>query len=116
MADEVVILVTCPAPEAERIATALVDERLVACVNILPKIVSVYRWDNKTCKDDESLLVIKSSKHLWDALEPRIRELHTYEIPEIICIPIELGSEPYLNWINSQLRDAPITTGNIAIG
>lgn len=106
-----VILVTCPAAEAEQLASALVEERLVACVNIVPAIKSIYRWENKVCKDDETLLVIKSSTHLWNVLESRIRELHSYDVPEIICIPVELGSKPYLDWLNCQLRDLPISSG-----
>jgi periplasmic divalent cation tolerance protein len=111
MPGEVVIFVTCPASESERIATQLVEDKLVACVNIVPGVTSVYRWQGEICRDQESILIIKSNKNLWDKLEPRIRELHTYDVPEIICIPIELGHKPYLDWLNCQLGDAAVKTG-----
>jgi periplasmic divalent cation tolerance protein len=117
MTDEVVIFVTCPEAEAERLASSLVEERLVACVNIIPSVLSVYRWEEKLCKETESLLVMKSHTRLWHELEPRIRELHTYDVPEIISIPIKHGHMPYLDWVNCQLRDPDnaqprVTTAN----
>ncbi len=105
MTDEVVVFVTCPEGEAERIASVLVEDRLVACVNIVPTVLSIYRWQEKVCKENESLLVMKSHTRLWNELEPRIRELHTYDVPEIISIPITHGHMPYLDWVNCQLKD-----------
>ena len=110
MSDEIVALVTCPADQAERIASALVEERLAACVNIVPGVKSIYRWKGEICKDDEQLMVIKSHRRLWSLLEQRILELHTYEVPEIICFPIELAHKPYLNWINCQLGDEALSS------
>lgn len=104
MAKELVILVTCPPTEAETIAYPLVDEGLAACVNIVPGITSLFRYDGKFCREQEALLLIKSTDDLWSNLEKRIRELHRYEIPEIICVPIERGHKPYLDWLNSAVE------------
>lgn len=104
MAKELVIFVTCPPSAAETIALPLVDEGLAACVNIVPAITSLFRWQGQICREQEMLLVIKSTENLWSLLEKRIRELHSYEIPEIICVPIEKGHKPYLDWLNSQVR------------
>ncbi len=103
MSDEAVVLVTCPADQAERIATVLVEARLAACVNILPGVVSVYEWEGKLCKDAETMLVIKSSLGVYGALETKILEVHPYDVPEIILLPISTGSKSYLDWINCQV-------------
>ncbi len=95
------VLVSCPQSEAEQISETLVQERLVACINILPKVTSVYQWKGEIVKDQETLLVIKSSSIVYDRLEARIKELHSYEIPEIICLAIDKGYAPYLEWLNS---------------
>jgi len=89
--------------EAERIATALVDERLAACVNRLPGVESTYRWNGAVQVDEEVLLVIKTSRARYEALEARVVALHPYEVPEVIAIPIE-GHAPYLAWIAKETR------------
>jgi len=109
MSDEAVVLVTCPADQAERIATVLVETRLAACVNILPGVVSVYEWKEKLCKDAETMLVIKSSLGVYGALEAKILEVHPYEVPEIILLPISTGSKSYLDWINCQVGGSKST-------
>jgi len=111
MVDEVVVFVTCPTADAEPIAAQLVEDKLVACVNILPQITSVYRWKDEICKEPEALLLIKSHKRLWEPLQARIRQLHSYEVPEIICLAIDSGHKPYLDWLNCQLRDLPLASG-----
>lgn len=103
MADEVVVMVTCPASEAVYLSTQLVEDKLAACVNILPEVQSVYRWKGEVCRETETLLLIKTNRKMWDELERRLRELHSYEVPEIICVPIEEGHQPYLDWLNSEL-------------
>ncbi len=105
MPGEIIVLVTCSLEQADSLASALVEEKLAACVNILPKITSVYRWNDALCKEAETLLLIKSNLSLWDHLEARILALHTYEIPEIVCLPIEKGHKPYMLWLNSQLEE-----------
>ena len=97
-----VIYCTCPDQVvAERIATALVSERLAACVNIVPGITSIYRWQGSVHSDPELLLIIKSRGDVYPALEARIRALHAYEVPEIIALPIIAGNEEYLKWLDS---------------
>lgn len=104
MAGEIIILVTAPASESEKLARALVEERLAACVNVLDNVRSIYVWDGNLCNETEHLLIIKSSRNVWDELHNRIKELHSYDVPEIIALPIELGHQPYLNWLNSSVR------------
>ena len=101
------IVVLCTSPDeasAERIATALVEECLAACVNRIPGIASTYRWQGKVCRDSEQLLLIKTTRERFDALRGRILALHPYELPEVIAVDIASGSAPYLDWIESQSR------------
>lgn len=95
-----IILCTCPdLATAERIAETVVGERLAACVNIVPGLTSIYRWEGQTRRDIELLLLIKTPPAAYPRLEARIRELHPYQVPEIIALPIQAGSAAYLNWI-----------------
>jgi periplasmic divalent cation tolerance protein len=103
MPGEVVAFVTCPPDKADALATSLVESRLAACVNIISKITSVYTWEGKLNKDSESLLIIKTNRKTYDAFEKRVKELHPYDVPEIICVPIELGSSAYLAWLNQSV-------------
>jgi len=90
--------------EAERIAQALVDERLAACVNVVPGVVSVYRWKGAVQKDDELLLVIKTRSEAVEALRARLVALHSYELPEVVVLTIAGGHPPYLDWIAEGVR------------
>jgi len=100
MKDAVVILVTCStAEEADRIAGRLVEERLAACVNIAGRVRSLFHWKGTLERETEFLLVIKTRRERFDAISARVRELHSYETPEIIGVPILLGCEDYLDWI-----------------
>ncbi|MBW1972738.1 MAG: divalent-cation tolerance protein CutA [Deltaproteobacteria bacterium] len=102
---KILILVTVPSRQvAEQIAKLLLDEKLVACVNIVPNIVSFYWWEGKTNKDDEFLLLIKSKKTLFDDVSKKIKEVHPYDIPEVIGIEIKLGLKEYLDWINNEIK------------
>lgn len=95
-----VVLVTTPdAATAERIAQALVDERLAACGNIVSGIVSIYRWDEQVQHDEEALLVLKTEQASIDALRARVVALHPYDVPEVVVLPILGGHVPYLEWI-----------------
>ncbi len=95
------ILTTCPDAEiAETIAKTLVSEGLAACVNILPPLRSVYTWRGKIASATEHLLLIKSTKHRYSALQERIQALHPYELPEIIAVPIVDGLPDYLSWLD----------------
>lgn len=89
--------------EGDRIATALITEGLAACVNLLP-IQSLYRWQGKICKDEEIQLIIKTDLNRFDALQSRLMELHSYDLPELIALPIIQGSEAYLHWMHSQIH------------
>jgi periplasmic divalent cation tolerance protein len=99
----IVVLCTCPdEAAAERIASALVGERLAACVNRVPGIASTYRWQGKVDRARECLLLIKTTSERFDALRERIVALHPYELPEVIAVDIALGHAPYLAWIATE--------------
>ncbi len=96
----IVVLMTAGSAEsAEKIARALVEERLAACVNVVPGIRSIYRWQGSVADDAEWLLVAKTARSCFAALEARVRALHSYEVPEVIAIEIVEGSAPYLDWL-----------------
>ncbi|MCL7420343.1 MAG: divalent-cation tolerance protein CutA [Methylobacter sp.] len=98
------ILCTCPDRDtADKIARLLVTGQLAACVNILPGILSVYTWQGQVESAQEHLLLIKSSKDRYQALEAAIRDNHPYDVPEIIAVPVEAGLPEYLHWIDSCL-------------
>ncbi|HET7339620.1 MAG TPA: divalent-cation tolerance protein CutA [Candidatus Dormibacteraeota bacterium] len=100
----VLILVTAGArDDAERIGEGLVVERLAACCNVVPTVASFYYWDNQLQRDHEALLLVKTLESLAPAVEEYIRSHHTYDLPEIIQLPIEGGSSAYLNWLEQQV-------------
>jgi periplasmic divalent cation tolerance protein len=99
---ETVLLCYCSCPDsacAQTIAEALVSERLAACVNRLPGISSTYRWQGTVTTDSEELLLIKTTAGRFDALKTRLLELHPYELPELIAVPVALGHPAYLDWV-----------------
>lgn len=103
--DFLLILCTCPTREAaSAIATALLEERLAACVNQLPGVKSLYRWEGRVEDDDELMLLIKTTASQYPAVEAMIRSLHPYEVPEIIGIPLTIGSDAYFDWIRNSVR------------
>ncbi|MGA8221197.1 MAG: divalent-cation tolerance protein CutA [Candidatus Acidiferrales bacterium] len=108
MTDKIVVLVTCgSAKEAHRIARSLVEQRLAACVNFPDVAVrSVYRWKGKVESGREFPLVIKSSRKQFARLESAIKKLHSYDVPEIIALPIVSGSREYLAWLGESIRPA----------
>lgn len=96
---------TCPdAGTAERVATALVDERLAACVNILPGLRSIYRWQDQVETADEVMLLVKTSAEAYPALQDRLRELHPYELPELLAVESASGLPEYLLWVADETR------------
>ena len=109
MTEKIVVLVTCGwVEEARKIGHALVEERLAACVNVVQAPVeSIYRWKGRVDTATEFLMIIKSSRERFSALEERIRKLHSYEISEIIALPIEKGSRHYLAWLTDSVRKQP---------
>lgn len=101
----VVIFVTAKSvPEANKISKALVNERLVACVNIIKDINSVFWWQDKSQHAKEVLLIIKSKKSLFRKIVKCVKSQHSYAIPEIIALPVVAGSEEYLDWIDKEVR------------
>lgn len=106
MKDKIVVLVTCGSgKQARKIARALVERRLAACVNILPgTVASVYRWKGKVESAKEILLIIKTARGRFAALQRAVRELHRYDVPEIIALPIVAGSSNYLAWLADSVR------------
>jgi periplasmic divalent cation tolerance protein len=104
MTDWIVVLCTCgSAEEAERLGRALVESRLAACVNILPGVRSLYRWQGALESSDEFLLIIKSSRELFEALRAEIERLHSYEVPEIVALPVTAVAQKYLGWMMANL-------------
>jgi periplasmic divalent cation tolerance protein len=98
--DNMVILVTAASEEdAIRIGRAVVEEGLVACANIIPRIRSLYKWDGEVCDDGETLMIMKTRSEQWKAIEKRVGQLHNYDVPEVIALPIVEGSKAYLDWI-----------------
>ncbi|HEX8817784.1 MAG TPA: divalent-cation tolerance protein CutA [Terriglobales bacterium] len=87
------------ADEARRLAEALLERRLAACVNILPKVTSIYRWKGKVEESAEWMLWIKTTQALFEAVRDAIKEMHSYELPECICLAVEDGSHEYLEWV-----------------
>jgi periplasmic divalent cation tolerance protein len=106
MTDKIVVLVTCSSvKEARGISRKLVDERLAACVNILrAPMESIYRWRGKVESAREILLLIKTSRRRFTALESAVKRLHSYEVPEIIALPIERGWNGYLAWVSDSVN------------
>lgn len=106
--DYVIVLTSLPADaDAATFAQALVEARLAACVNLLPVMESVYRWEGKVDQERERQVVIKTSQSRMVALWERVRELHPYEIPEFVVVPIVDGSDAYLRWLGESTRDHP---------
>jgi periplasmic divalent cation tolerance protein len=99
-----IVYVTCPPAAAETLAAALVEARCAACVNVLPGIRSVYRWQGAVERSDETLLLIKTDQAHYAALEQAVRAAHPYELPEIVAVNIGQGLPEYLQWINGAMR------------
>lgn len=108
MTDKVVVLTACDSQEqAERLARHLIEQRLAACVNILPGVRSLYRWQDGGMENVEEavefVLIVKSRRDLFAKLRDAIMHLHSYEVPEVIALPVVDGSEAYLNWLDREL-------------
>jgi len=104
MTDKIVVLSTCDsAEEAANIARLLVEQRLAACVNVVPGVRSIYRWQDKVEDSAEWLLVIKSRRGLFDRLCAELQKTHSYEVPEVIALPIVDGSGEHLAWLDREL-------------
>ena len=105
MSDAIVILSTTHDPETARtIAHALLEERLIACCTVVPGAQSIYRWEGRVEEASETMMLIKTTAELFDAVAARIVELHPYDVPEIISLPISNGSPDYLTWLRGEVR------------
>ncbi len=101
MTDVILVLTTVGVDSpAEEWARQLIEEQLAACVNLLPPMLSLYRWKGRVERDSERQMVIKTTRSRLETLQARIRELHTYELPELIVLSVEGGSDAYLNWVH----------------
>jgi periplasmic divalent cation tolerance protein len=102
---ETLVLVSCKdRAQARRIATALVKERLAACASVVPGVESVYAWKGRVERAREALLLIKSRRSLFRRLAARVKELHTYEVPELLALPVAAGEAAYLRWLRESVR------------
>ena len=107
---DTVLLCYCSCPDADSAqasAETLVGERLAACVNRLPGIVSTYRWQGTVTSDTETLLLIKTTAGRFDALKARLLQLHPYELPELNAVPVERGHAAYLDWVRDSVSAEP---------
>tara|TARA_B100000959_G_scaffold284409_1_gene355977 strand:- start:2045 stop:2449 length:405 start_codon:yes stop_codon:yes gene_type:complete len=100
----VIYITTGSISEAKKIGHTLVEEKLVACSNIISPIHSIYSWQGKICDDKEVLMVLKSKHKLFNQIVKRVEELHSYDVPEIIAMPITEGSSKYISWINEETK------------
>lgn len=100
-----IILSTCPdTGTAERLATVLVEESLAACVNVVPGLRSIYRWNDAVQSDEEVLMLIKTTATRLEAARLRLVELHPYEVPEVVALPVADGHHAYLEWVSNSTR------------
>jgi len=105
MTDALLVFTTLPsADKAAELAKALVEERLAACANLLPAIRSIYRWQGKLQDENEVLLLLKTRAEHLERLKLRILELHPYEVPEVLAVPVEAGYQPYLEWLAGETK------------
>ena len=103
--DPIVILMTAKdVTEAEKIAGELVKDGLVACVNIVNKVRSIYKWQGEICRDTEALCIIKTVNGNFEVVKDKIKALHSYTVPEVIALPIEMGSAKYLKWLVKETK------------
>ena len=101
----VILITTSNSDEGQKIAELLLNQRLVACVNIVPKVNSFFKWQSKPDSAQESLLIIKTRKALLSEITETVKRIHSYEVPEIIALPITGGNEEYLEWIDNEVKE-----------
>ena len=99
-----VVLCTCPAEAVEVLSRRLVEGRLVACVNVIPAVRSVYRWEGKVEEETESLLIMKTQRARLTSLIEALESEHPYDVPEVLALPVEAGSSPYLDWVIGETK------------
>jgi len=105
MSDYIVVYITTSSvSEAKKIGRLLVEEKLAACSNIISPIRSIYSWQGRICDDKEALMILKTKRKLFKNIVARVEKLHSYDVPEIIAIPIIEGSGKYLSWLNKETK------------
>ena len=103
MTEFIIVFITAPnEKEAAAISQTIVGERLAACINIIPSVRSIYRWQGRVEDEQEVLMIVKTKKSLFERLQERVKELHSYEVPEIIGLPLVEGSKEYLDWLGQE--------------
>lgn len=103
--DEIIVFITASKEdEAIKISKELVEERLAGCINIIKNIRSIYRWEGKIEDESEVLMIAKTKKNLFEELTKKVKEIHSYSVPEIIAVPIIVGAEDYLTWLRNVTR------------
>lgn len=103
MTEYIIVFITAPnEKEAASLSQTIVGERLAACVNIIPSVRSIYRWQGRIEDEQEVLMIAKTKKSLFERLEDRVKELHSYAVPEIISFPLADGNEAYLDWLGQE--------------
>ena len=103
----VVAFITCPKSEAKSLCEKILSARLAACINEIPQVISRYHWENKIQEDQESLLMVKTTLKAFESLKEKLPQWHSYEVPELISIPIQDGLPPYLNWLQEEVEKRP---------
>lgn len=104
MTEKILVFSNCGSEEeARRVARALVEARVAACVNIVPGIQSIYHWQGAIQEDSEWMLVIKSTRSLFDSLAAELRKIHSYQVPEVLAIPVIAGDQNYLDWMDREI-------------
>ncbi len=98
-----VVLCTCPPDRATFVARTLLEQRLAACVNVVPGVRSLYWWNDEVAEDNESLLVIKTPQSSFASLEERLSEIHPYDVPEILSLSVDEGANTYLSWVRESV-------------
>lgn len=107
MNDVILVRVTFPSmADARQIGTVLVEKQLVACVNLIPHVESIFRWQGKICSDQEVIAEMKSRSHLLTEIESLINEMHPYEVPALIALPAEFVSKPFSDWVDESVKPA----------
>ncbi len=105
MANELVVFVAVGSEdEAKTISHKLIEDKLAACVNIVPTIQSIFQWEGKITEEKECLLIVKTTSHAFHEVEAVIKAHHSYSVPEIVALPIKVGSSDYLSWVRQQVK------------
>lgn len=105
MKEKILVMVTVGSEEeAVNIARSLLEDRLIACANLIDRIRSIYHWEGRICDDPEILLLCKTQRHLFPRLADKVKSIHSYDVPEIVALPLVEGWAPYFQWIEEETR------------